>query len=347
MGEKKSNLNSKLTQLGRYLISSKRKSSIRTLFIKAGYDDIPYEGIAISFIGSIFLSIFWYIYLILASQIKEYGILFIITTSILFIIIFEIILLIVLIVIIRIFLSVKKYNRVQSIEQNLPLFLRELSTNLRAGREFVDALEDTLTPELGIFNEDIKKILVEIKSGKMIEKVLLNYSKKYDSYAINETFEIILESYHGGGGLSEIIDKIAENLEVIHFLKKNAIASVANYIVFTTIVSLLIAPILFALSYNLLELVSTLLKRLVVSGAQSSYLDVGGRLDISFTDFKFYSQLGVGIIAGSAASIIGIIKRGSLKGAPILILTYVSLSILIYNLALFFLKHAFEVLFTL
>ncbi|MBT3407210.1 type II secretion system F family protein [Candidatus Woesearchaeota archaeon] len=347
MNNKKTDLDSKLTQIGRYLISSKRKNTIRKLFNKAGYDDIPYENIAMGFFGSILLSILWYIFIIFTSQIKDYGVLFILTTSVLFIFIFEIILIIVLIVIIRIFLSVKKYNRIQSIESHLPLFLRELSTNLKAGREFVDALEDTLTPELGIFNEDIKKLLVQIKSGKMIEKVLLDYSRKYDSYAINETFEIILEAYKGGGGLAEIIDKIAENIEMIHFLKKNAIASVANYIVFTTIVSLLIAPVLFALSYNLLELVSDLLTRLVVSGAQSSYLDIGGRLDISFKDFKFYSQLGVGIIAGSAASIIGIIKRGSLKGAPILILTYISLSILIYNLALYLLNHAFEILFTL
>jgi len=320
---RKEEIDKRLTQLGRYLLTTKRKASIRKIFTRAGFDEIPYRNLAVLFISSIFITLAWYIYMILASQIKEYGILFIITTFFLFTIIFEIVLILVSIIVGRIYLDVRTYNRVQNIEENLPLFLRELSTNLKAGREFVDALEDSMTPQLGVLNDDIQKIIVDIRSGKMVEKVLQKYSMKYDSYAINETFEIILESYKGGGGLAEIIDRIAENLEVIHYLRKNAIASVANYIVFTTIVSLLIAPVLFALSYNLLWLIKTLLGRLVMTGNSSPYLNVAGRLDISFTSFKLFSRIGVAIISGSAASIIGIIRRGSLRGAPVLILIFV------------------------
>jgi len=203
-----------------------------------------------------------------------------------------------------------------------------------------------MTPQLGPLNDDIQRIVVDIRSGMMIEKVLKDYTRRYDSYAINETFEIILEAYKGGGGLSEIIDRIAENLEVIHYLKKNAIASVSNYIIFTTLVSLIIAPLLFALSYNLLWLIKTLLDRLILSGATQSILRFAGQLDISFSDFQIFSRVGIGIISGSAASIIGLIRRGSLRGAPVLILIFIILALVSYEISFALLRYMFQILYS-
>jgi len=334
-----------LAKLGRRLISTKKKARLKPKFNSAGYHNIPYRGFGQGFIITCILSVAWYIYLLLYSGLLNMGIPFVIASFFVLIVIFEIILLFAGWILLLIYIEVKSYSRVQSIENNLPLFLREFATNLKAGREFVDALEDSLTPQLGVLNDDISAIIVSIRSGVMVEKVLKEYSRRYDSYAINETFEIILDAYSGGGGLAEIIDRIAENLEVIHFLKKSAIASVSNYIIFTSIVSLFIAPILFALSYNLLWLIRSLLDRVILTGSTPGFLDIATRLDISFSDFRLFSRVGIGVISGSAASIIGIIRRGSIRGAPVLILFFVILALVMYEVSFVVLRHFFQVLF--
>jgi len=335
------------TKLGKQLTTSKNRADIRHRFIKAGYEDIPYMNIGAGFVLTICLTLFWYFYMLFNSGLMEYGVLFVIATFFLLVSIFEIVLLIASYILVRLYLEVTTYTRVQEIEMNLPLFLREFATNLKAGREFLDALEDSFTPQLGVLNDDIQRIVVDIRSGVITEKVLKEYSERYDSYAINETFEIILDAYQGGGGLAEIIDRIAENLEVIHYLKKNAIASVANYVIFTTIVSLLIAPLLFALSYNLLWLIKTLMNRIIVTGTAPAFMNIATKLDISFTDFKLFSRIGIAVISGSSASIIGIIRKGSLKGAPVLILLFVLISLVTYEIAFILLQKLFMVLFAL
>lgn len=341
----------KMEKLGKLLFSIffnvQRKKKIKAGFIKSGYTGIPYSAFGKWFVISWILTFIWYIYLLFSSSLTDYGYIFIILTFALIVTFFELILLFCSYVGLRIYLEMAAYARTTSIEQNLPLFLREFATNLKSGREFVDALEDSMSPQLGALNEDIQRIVVDIRSGIMTEKVLKEYADRYESYAINETFEIILDAYTGGGGMAEIIDKIAENLEVIHYLQKSAIASVANYIVFTTIVSLIIAPILFALSYNLLWLIKTLLNRLVVTGSSPSYLNLTQRLDISWSHFRIFSRIGISIISGSAAAIIGIIRKGSLKGSPVLIIIFILLSLIAYEVAYVVLKWLFAILFQL
>jgi len=336
----------KLTELGRIIVSSGNRSALRTRFIKAGYEDIPYRGIAKGLIASLVVTVLWYIYIVIATSIISYGIFFFLASMLLLLTIFEIVLVFAAWILMLMYLDVKAFSRTQDIELNLPLFLREFATNLKAGREFVDAMEDSLSPHLGQLNDDMQKLVIDIRSGIMTETVLKNYSKRYDSYAINETFEIILEAYKGGGGLAEIIDRIAENLEVIHYLKKNAIASVSNYIIFTTIVSLLIAPLLFALSFNLLQLISTLMNKIVVQGNVPGFLGAIQGMNINWDDFKNFSRLGVVIISGSAAAIIGIIRKGSLRGAAFIIPMYAAISFVMYEIFRWALGILFELLYS-
>jgi len=336
-----------LEKSGRILLTVKRQREIRKAFIRAGYEDTPYEKIGMIFLSTFIVAIVWYIYLLLATTFLSMGMAPVIAISVLILVVFEVVMIIIAYLILKVFLSATAYERIRVIENKLPLFLREFATNLKAGREFVDALEDSRSPQLGPLDHDIEKIIIEIKSGIIIEKVFKEYANRYDSYAINETFEIILDAYMGGGATAEIIDRIAENLEVIHYLKKNAIASVANYIIFTSIVALIIAPLLFALSYNLLWLISTLFERLATTSGGNAIINIGDKLDVNFEQFKIFSRIGVGIITGSAATIITIIRKGNLKGSPVLIFLFIILGLVSYEIMFVLLNKMFQILFSI
>ena len=336
----------RLENFGKFLLFTKQREKLRKYLLQAGYKNIPYTQIAITFIFTILLTLSWYIIFLFRSGFLTSGWLFNVLMAPVLLALFEASILLITYFTLKIYVSAKIFNRIHNLEDNLPLFLREFSTNLKAGREFLDALEDTLTPELGKLNDDLNGLVIEIRSGKITEDVLNEYVARYDSYAVKETFGIILESYDEGGGLAELLDRIAYNLETINFLKKSAIASVYNYIIFMTIVSLIITPLLFALSYNVLVLIQNLLTRLVVQG--STYLPVYvSTLDINFGQFILFSRLAVAIVAGSAAAIIGIIRKGTLRGAPVIILIFITISILIYQLSFILLTKLFALLFTI
>ncbi len=332
---------------GRFYSNFVDRNRMRERCVRAGYADIPYTAIGRSIFLTFVISLAVYFLIIYRTGLLSYDWVFVAVTSLVFYAVIEGITLLVFLVGLQLFLSVKAYERTQRIEDSLPLFLREFSTNLKAGREFVDALEDSLNPQLGPLYEDMRAVSTRIRSGIMTEMVLKQYSERYDSYAINETFEIILDAYRGGGSTAEIIERIAENLEVIHYLKRNAVASVSNYIIFTSIVALIVAPFLFALSYNLLWLIKNLLDRLVLTNAGPTYMSLNRSLDINFGDFTLFAKTGLGIIAGSAASIIAIIRKGSIKSAPGTIIIFVAVAVVVYIIANTLLSNLFMALFSL
>jgi hypothetical protein len=338
-----------LGRIGRFIVrllySLFDKDVLKSYLIKAGYREIPYREVGSLFLISIIGVIGWYAHFVITAGLASMGLFAVILVSpVILLIAFGLIILL-LYMMLKLFLEVKAYNRTQSIEQSLPFFLRDFSTNLKAGREFVDALESSTEPELGSLDEDIKEMVVQIRAGKMIERVFEEYIMRYDSTIIEETFQIILDAYKGGSGLGDIIDKIAENLEVIYYLRKEAIANVSSYIIFMGIVSLIIAPLLFALSFNLLSLIHTLLTRVVSSGG-SGYMPAQiSNININFDDFKLFSQIAVAVIAASAAAVIGIIRKGSLKGSSILIFSFTIIAITVYMVLLFLLQMMFATLY--
>jgi hypothetical protein len=333
-------------KLGRFIMrllnSLFDKKMLKSYLMKAGYSEIPYSSIGWIFVLSFLAVAVWYLHFVLTSGL---GLLAVILISPIALVIAFAMLIGLLYLCLKLYLEIMAYNRIQSIEQALPLFLRDFSTNLKAGREFVDALESSADPELGALDEDIKGMVVQIRAGKMIERVFEEYIQRYDSTIIEETFQIILDAYTGGSSLGDIIDKIAENLEVIFYLRKEAIANVSSYIIFMSIVSLIIAPLLFALSFNLLDLIHKLLIKAMAGGGGGYLPSRLSMIDIDFEDFKNFSILAVATISGSAAAVIGVIRKGSLKGSSIIMVGFMTIAVLVYLALLFLLQKLFSSLY--
>jgi pilus assembly protein TadC len=335
----------RIIALGKLMLGTKRREFYKGLLIRAGYKETPQRKLGFIVLFTFLVSMLWYVYILYTMGFSKLSLVFVAATVLPIIVGLEIVVLILTFVALRLYLNVRVESRMHKIEDNLPLFLREFSTNLKAGREFLDAFEDSLTPELGPLNEDLSEIVMELRIGQRTDEVLDEYISRYDSFIIREAFEIILESYGGGGGLADITEHMADNLDVIDHLKKEAIASVANYVIFIGIVSLLISPLLFALSFNLLRLLESLMKRVVIGSSQSFLPSFLSTLDIDFEDFKTFSRITIGLIAGSAAAIIGTIRKGTLRGSAVLIALFVLLSIAAYQIALFAIVGAFDILF--
>ena len=326
----------------------KRTNTLAKRMALAGYTTPPLRGFGWFTIVLTLIAVVWsFVTVFFVIGPEAYGV-----YSILILVFFTAFSLVALFIagyiIVRIGIEVRVYQRVARIEKHLSSYLREFSTNLRAGEEFVDAFERATTAEFGPLDTDIKRLVIEIRGGERVADVLAEYAARYDSYLIEETFGVIREAYLGGGGLAPILDRIASHIDVIDQLKKHAIASISNYIIFMTVVSVIIAPLLFALSYNMLDLIQMLLNRVAAGGGGTQVLPVFvTQFNVSLPDFIAFSRICIAVIAGSSAAIIGIVRSGSVRGTPSLIILYTVVALIVYQISLVALTAFFGALFVM
>ena len=148
-----------------------------------------------------------------------------------------------------------------------------------------------------------------------------------------------------GGNISDIIDRIVENVKEAAFLNQELIASVTGYVIFIFAIAVIISPVLFALSFNLMGIIQSLGEKL---SSASSY----GMLSINFRDnklnpedFILFSKLSVGVIAGMSSLIIANLREGSIKAGIKYIFLFIPLSVYIYIILIKILGSMFGSLF--
>ncbi len=150
-----------------------------------------------------------------------------------------------------------KKNEVE-IEADLPEFIDNLVSNLKGGISLEKALiqsvrkgQDALKAEVTLINE-------KIMTGKSVTQALYEFRKRYDSPIINRTIFLIEEGVKGGGNLSAPLERISENLKTIYNLDDEIKGNTGGFSVVIRVITLVIAPLLFALAITLLTFIGNL-----------------------------------------------------------------------------------------
>ena len=76
--------------------------------------------------------------------------------------------------------KIKKQNDYASFSKELPYALRQLATELRAGRSLFDSLDSVANSDYGILSLEFSRVLEEIKYGESTENAFLNLEKRVD-----------------------------------------------------------------------------------------------------------------------------------------------------------------------
>ena len=91
-------------------------------------------------------------------------------------------------------------------------------------------------------------------------------------------------------------------------------ASVTSYVIFISFIVMIVGPGLFALSFQLLTIVSGFAAKMGAStGASSSMPIKFSSVSIDPQDFISFSRLSIGTISAFSAMILSIISRGDIK----------------------------------
>ncbi|MCM2325329.1 MAG: hypothetical protein NDI94_02610, partial [Candidatus Woesearchaeota archaeon] len=112
---------------------------------------------------------------------------------------------------------------------------------------------------------------------------------------------------------------------------------------FISIIAVLISPILFALSFNLMEIIQSLGDKLSSSSSSGFGITIGDN-KVNPEDFVIFSKLSVVIISGISALIIGDLREGNIKAGMKYVFLFIPISFFVYLIALTLLSGVFGVI---
>ncbi|MFP4402819.1 MAG: type II secretion system F family protein [Candidatus Woesearchaeota archaeon] len=327
-------------EFGKSFIPDKIRPNLRKYLFKAGIVNEPYSFFGILFYFSLIFSIsFYFLYIKLLldqfvglENITNIFLNFLITFS--SIVLLNFLIIGFFIVIVYFFIDLIIYNRTKKLEEILPYFFDNLSANLKSGMSFDNALFMSIKPEFGILADEIAITAKKVMTGNDIELALEEFSKKYDSPMLKRSMELIINQLKEGGAVSDIIDKIAFNLKNTMELKQEIRTSVYSYVLFISIIVILISPVLFALSQNLFEIIKSVVNVLAFSMGSTDAVGFSvSEITITKEVFNWFSFIALSIIAIFSSMIVSIIEKGDIKSGVKYIPMYFIGSHVVYLIA--------------
>lgn len=238
------------------------------------------------------------------------------------------------------YLEIKMYKRTKELEEVLPDFLQLTSANISAGMPIDRALWLAIRPNFGVLAKEIEDVAKSTISGEDLKVALTKLTQKYDSALLKRSISILLEGLEAGGELADLLSKISLNIQELKIMKKEMAANVMTYAIFISFASVAVAPVLFALATQLIQIIIAITGNLDLS---SSSLSITTSVNPDLIDnFKIYSYVMMAITGGMSAAIISVIRNGNVIDGIRNIPIYIAVAVGIYILASGFFSSIFS-----
>ncbi len=308
-----------LEEFGKAFVPKKTIPYLRTYLLKAGISNAPYRFFGALFYltalitGIIYIS---YIYPVLV----DYSQLLLLGVSAASWFTTQISLAAFFIMMIYFVLDLRIYIRTKKMEDLLPDFLQVVSSNLKGGLSFENAILGAIKPRFSILASEMAEVAKKVMTGHDIGTALSELGIKYNSPMLRRTIDLMITELESGGQIANLIDNIVKNIKETKALKEEISSSVISYTIFIAAIVIVIAPLLFALSFHLLTIILGFVSKLSAAGGPGIASGVGGlSLDVSNLStnpnhFKYFSLSALAIIALFSSMIVSIVEKGNVKG---------------------------------
>ena len=318
------------------------RANLRKYLLTAGYNSVPYSLFGILFLVT--AAITYMIFLpVIFPHLRGMFFLGVFILSFLSWAIIQISLVALIMLSIAFFLNIRIYKRTKEIESKLADFLVLVSTNLKGGLSLEQSLWASIRPDFGLLAEEMTIVSKRVMTGNDLTESLEEFINKYDSPSLQRNMMLIVGEIESGGKIVAVIDKVIASLKRTKALKEEMSAATVSYMIFIGAVVVVIAPALFALSFQLLQIILDFTKNLGTSMASSGALNIPINLgaDVDVGNFKAFSVMALATISICSSMIISIIEKGDIKGGLKYIPAFTITSIIIYFISMIVLGNLF------
>ena len=137
---------------------------------------------------------------------------------------------------------VQQEKRAQEIEKTAPDFLRQLSSMLKVGLSFENAMEDMSQYGEGPLYDEMRRTIIEIRMGRNFDDAWRAMSKRLKSSELERIFDIILEGRRSGSSISNVLFEVSDDLRDLLALKRERKSTVTMSVMFLLISAIVATP---------------------------------------------------------------------------------------------------------
>jgi pilus assembly protein TadC len=329
-----------LEDFGKAFVFKKIRPGIRKYFLKAGYEDVPYKFFGglfwITLLATLAAYFAWFY-----PKLTDRSAMAVLLLTFLFWVLVQLTLIFISIIFLYFYLDLKIYKRTKAIEEKLPDYLVLVSTNLKGGMSFEKSLWNSIRPEFEILSKEITLVSKKVMTGNDLSEALTEFSEKYNSPLVRRAINLIIGEIESGGKIVDVIDKVIENLQKARMIKQEMVASTVTYMIFIGAIVIVISPALFALSYQLLQIIIGFTSQISAAGSTTQMPFTVSKLALRPEDYKMFSVMAITTIAIFSAMIISIIEKGDIKGGIKYLPIFLICSLGLYFLFLTILQTVF------
>ena len=140
------------------------------------------------------------------------------------------------------YVSLKHERNVAEIEQSAPDFLRQLSSMLKVGLNFENAMEDMSKYGKGPLYDEMRRTILEIRMGRNFDEAWIAMSKRLKSRELERIFGIILDGRKSGSSMAGLIMDVSNDLRELLAIKHERKSSVMMSVMFLIISAVIATP---------------------------------------------------------------------------------------------------------
>lgn len=324
-----------LVDLGKAFIPQKWRLKLREFLLKAGITKEPYTVFSLLFHCTTLLTLVIYALVIYPSLTEATSSLVLVfIASFLLWLIVHAGLVAAFMFAVYIFIDMTIYTRTREVEAVLDQYLGLVSESMKGGLALEKALWEANRLEFGTLSQEIKLISKRVATGEDVADALRELTLKYESPMLRRSLNLVVESMSAGGSITELLDRIVANIKETKLLKQEMVATNTNYMIFVSAIVLFVAPLLFALSYQLLIIFGSFSAELggtMSNTAMNLPLSIS-ELSITPEQFMGFARSALLTIALCSSMIVSMVARGDVKGGAKYMPMYGLVSIIVFAL---------------
>jgi pilus assembly protein TadC len=189
-------------------------------------------------------------------------------------------------------------------------FTRNLVESVKTGTPISKSIINVKEKSYGVLGENIKKLANQISLGIPLNTALQTFSKDIGNKSISRALTLIGQAEKAGGDIGEILESVAEAVEMSDKLKKERKAAISTLVVQGYIIFFVFMVIILIMQFRILPMVSNISDIGIVGGGGVTGIS-GGTITLEEMANSFlYMLLVQGLFSGLA---IGKLSEGSIK----------------------------------
>jgi pilus assembly protein TadC len=177
-------------------------------------------------------------------------------------------------------ISLINETRIENEKEEMFLeFTRNLVESVKTGTPISKSIINLRDKAYGVLGENIKKLANQISLGIPLNSALSVFAKDVNNATVSRTITLIGEAEMAGGDIGEILEAVAEAVNMSDKLKKERKAAISTLVIQGYIIFFVFMIIILIMEFQILPMVSGIAELGSVGGGTFANLGTGEAID--------------------------------------------------------------------